>query len=646
MKADFLKQGAPTTQQPMIPQRGISDPADMKAMEQDPLGMVEERLGGPGVTNDSGPGNPTQPPVLPTVPIEAPNPELHTHPIYASSGLNCELVEWMPGRWYYLLEDYGSPKGAWDWRENSTAYGPFHSQDEAVDHLQQNHSNPGGWSVAEYEERLHKDEVLQGLIEKAQTGSGRFRTWGSKRAVDNYCDACDRAEANCVCAPHDCDLTRPRRLTGSTGYQDRNPALDDVKGESGRAGRMTAEEAGYMELPGAIKEGDCKKVKVAGGVSFKLGCCNEFERLTDDVRKFSCGTCEYKKEWGTSGKTEKSGASAKTAFEENKPIECPYCKTLHSEEEIDTQVSEFSGAEYGENVYEAGDHTANCSACGGKFSIRTYTKPTYHTSPYPGGEPKSRNTKPIVEAAQAAEETTMAKKSARELLREKVAAHAAEKKALKFGRLREVALKESKKAGEAISELAHSMRVVAESFSHLAANLDLTPPPSAASPAAKAAALKKYAAEFRRLAEQNPEMLSDAVIELYHSLDEICAGVENLASNLGIELPTEEAEVEFTEGEGVPEGLEVEGEELETPEQESLEQESGFEGTEADEVQDEALAKAATGAGGFVTDRDQNAEPKPVEKAEIPRSDGEAKIKASLGLRRRPVPTKAATSRA
>ena len=89
----------------------------------------------------------------------------------------------------------------------------------------------------------------------------------------------------------------------------------------------------------------------------------------------------------------------------------------------------------------------------------------------------------------------MAKKSARELLREKVAAHAAEKKALKFGRLREVALKESKKAGEAISELAHSMRVVAESFSHLAANLDLTPPPSAASPAAKAAESKPEAKE-------------------------------------------------------------------------------------------------------------------------------------------------------
>jgi hypothetical protein len=35
----------------------------------------------------------------------------------------------------------------------------------------------------------------------------------------------------------------------------------------------------------------------------------------------------------------------------------------------------------------------------------------------------------------------------------------------------------------------------------------------------------------------------------------------------------------------------------------------------------------ATGGGGFVTDRDPQAEPKPVEKAEIPVSQGEAAIR-------------------
>ena len=41
------------------------------------------------------------------------------------------------------------------------------------------------------------------------------------------------------------------------------------------------------------------------------------------------------------------------------------------------------------------------------------------------------------------------------------------------------------------------------------------------------------------------------------------------------------------------------------------------------------IGKEACGSGGFVTDRDQSAEPKPVEKAEIPVSKGEAAIKAS-----------------
>lgn len=60
--------------------------------------------------------------------------------------------------------------------------------------------------------------------------------------------------------------------------------------------RISAKEAGYMELVGAKKDGDCEKVAVKGGISLERGCCNEFQREAVLTTKFSCGTCEYKLE--------------------------------------------------------------------------------------------------------------------------------------------------------------------------------------------------------------------------------------------------------------------------------------------------------------------------------------------------------------
>lgn len=47
-----------------------------------------------------------------------------------------------------------------------------------------------------------------------------------------------------------------------------------------------------MELNGAEKDADCEAVKVEGGVSSRLGCCNLFAPRTG-VSRFSCGTCEH-----------------------------------------------------------------------------------------------------------------------------------------------------------------------------------------------------------------------------------------------------------------------------------------------------------------------------------------------------------------
>jgi len=64
-----------------------------------------------------------------------------------STGLECMFLEKTEGEWYYILEQYGSPKGVWDWLDYADAYGPFSSEEMAQDHLHKNHANPGGWSI-------------------------------------------------------------------------------------------------------------------------------------------------------------------------------------------------------------------------------------------------------------------------------------------------------------------------------------------------------------------------------------------------------------------------------------------------------------------------------------------------------------------
>jgi hypothetical protein len=59
--------------------------------------------------------------------------------------------------------------------------------------------------------------------------------------------------------------------------------------------RLTAAQAGYMELAGAGKDADCRKVSVPDGISSELGCCNEFSPQARDTKRFRCGDCEYKK---------------------------------------------------------------------------------------------------------------------------------------------------------------------------------------------------------------------------------------------------------------------------------------------------------------------------------------------------------------
>lgn len=57
--------------------------------------------------------------------------------------------------------------------------------------------------------------------------------------------------------------------------------------------RVSDKSVDYMELQGAKKDADCRHVEVKGGVSSKLGCCNDFDP-NDGAREFRCGACEYR----------------------------------------------------------------------------------------------------------------------------------------------------------------------------------------------------------------------------------------------------------------------------------------------------------------------------------------------------------------
>lgn len=63
-----------------------------------------------------------------------------------------------------------------------------------------------------------------------------------------------------------------------------------IKTES--MGKITSRSAGYMELDGAKKDGDCELVKVEGGISEQRGCCNLFQPQAH-AQAFRCGTCKY-----------------------------------------------------------------------------------------------------------------------------------------------------------------------------------------------------------------------------------------------------------------------------------------------------------------------------------------------------------------
>lgn len=63
--------------------------------------------------------------------------------------------------------------------------------------------------------------------------------------------------------------------------------------KSPSAKQYTAAQAEYMELRGAVKDGDCEIVDVPGGISKERGCCDRFLPDSPSVTEFRCGKCKF-----------------------------------------------------------------------------------------------------------------------------------------------------------------------------------------------------------------------------------------------------------------------------------------------------------------------------------------------------------------
>lgn len=103
-----------------------------------------------------------------------------------STGLECLIVERDESQWYYVLQDWNCPVGAWDWREYATTYGPFPTKERAIQHLSDNHANPGGWMEISFREDPDEwSDTMERLFteahddnERRTSGMGRYGAGG------------------------------------------------------------------------------------------------------------------------------------------------------------------------------------------------------------------------------------------------------------------------------------------------------------------------------------------------------------------------------------------------------------------------------------------------------------------------------------
>ncbi len=213
-------------------------------------------------------------------------------------------------------------------------------------------------------------------------------------------------------------------------------------------------------------------------------------------------------------------------------------------------------------------------------------------------------------------------------LREKIAARKAERKTEKtkeYAKMRSVATKAPEKLEKHLIRLADKFASMAEGIENLRENLGLIRAAKEAPLKVRTAAAKEYGKKFRKIAEENPEKLEEAVVELYEGLNDFAADIEFAAEQMGVDLNVggdfhEKLEEEVTEetaknvAEDIVEEADTEGE---SPEVELFEKAEGTEPEEEEVVEDKAAAGSASDA--WVTDRDETGSPKAPEQVDVPR---------------------------
>lgn len=62
-----------------------------------------------------------------------------------STGADCAFWENKDGQWFYKIQRW--PYGEWDEYDK---HGPFASEEKAINHLDMQYANPGGWDSIPY----------------------------------------------------------------------------------------------------------------------------------------------------------------------------------------------------------------------------------------------------------------------------------------------------------------------------------------------------------------------------------------------------------------------------------------------------------------------------------------------------------------
>lgn len=98
-----------------------------------------------------------------------------------STGADCRFTELAGNQWQYELQRY--PYGE---TEKYDAWGPFATFTRAVEHLQRNHSNPGGWSVRTLEGDAHKHDfqLTDAQVPVGVTVEVRIESLGPEPTLD------------------------------------------------------------------------------------------------------------------------------------------------------------------------------------------------------------------------------------------------------------------------------------------------------------------------------------------------------------------------------------------------------------------------------------------------------------------------------